>query len=463
MERRRFGSANGNRTRISALKGPRANRCTIAPQRKTTIFQLYGNHGRRAIGGFLRLCWFTSFSIPQSWGIVSEAGRGIRNRRTLLKQSLISGGVLLSGLHRISWPENPAGSDFAEQGVRIGLVPFSDEGAVAMDVPLGAELDGRLFTDLSSLTPEDAVTPTKTFYIRTRASKLLDISKLWSISLGGSAVKPAAVAVERLRKMAKPMGLRLMECAGNFRGAHFGMVSVAEWRGVPLQEVLDMAKPATPGARILISGFDQYASESRSSIPGASWIFTPEQLKTAGAFFATEMNSEALTPDHGAPVRMVIPDWYGCTCIKWVNEIAFVNDDAPATSQMQEYAGRTGQVGMPALAREYEPALIDYAAIPIRIEKWAVNGKIEFHVTGIQWGGSQKMDGLEIQFNAEESFAPVQGFKISMEGGWNFWRHVWTPQKPGRYLIRLRVKGPGVVARRLNSGYYMRSVEIKEI
>jgi hypothetical protein len=40
---------------------------------------------------------------------------------------------------------------------------------------------------------------------------------------------------------------------------------------------------------------------------------------------------------------------------------------------------------------------------------------------------------------------------------------VWTPQKSGRYLIRLRVKGVNVVARRLDSGYYMRSVEIQEI
>jgi DMSO/TMAO reductase YedYZ molybdopterin-dependent catalytic subunit len=394
---------------------------------------------------------------------VSRAGSGIRNRRTLLKQSLISGGVLLSGLHRVRWPENDADSDFTEQGVRLGVVPFSDASAVDMDVPLGAELDGRLFTDLSSLTPENAITPTKNFYIRTRASKLLNASKPWSISLGGSAEKPAAIPVEQLRKMAKPIGLRLMECAGNFRGAHFGMVSVADWRGVPLQEVLQIAKPAAPGGRILISGFDQYAYESRSSIPGASWIFTPEQLKAAGAFFATEMNSEGLTPDHGAPVRMVVPGWYGCTCIKWVNEIAFVNDDAPATSQMQEYAGRTGQVGVPVLARQYEPALIDYAAIPIRVEKWAVNGKTEFRVTGIQWGGSQKIDGLEIQFNADKGFVPVADFKISTEGAWNFWRHVWTPQKPGRYLIRLRVKGPDVLARRLNDGYYLRSVEIKEI
>jgi DMSO/TMAO reductase YedYZ molybdopterin-dependent catalytic subunit len=388
---------------------------------------------------------------------------GGATRRALLKGTLVSGSVFLSGLHRIRWPGDGTDSDPTEKGVRVGVVPFSDEGAISLDVPLGAELDGRLFTDLSSLTSENAITPTQNFYIRTRASKLLDISKAWSIAMNGSAETPSAMQVEQLRKTAKPMGLHLMECAGNFRGAHFGMVSVADWRGVPLQDILDRAKPSASGGRVLISGFDQYAYESRSSVPGASWIFTPEQLKISGAFLATEMNGEVLTPDHGAPVRLVVPGWYGCTCIKWVNEIVFVSDDALATSQMQEYAGRTMQAGVPAFAKEYEPAIIDYAAIPIRIEKWSANGRNEFRVIGIQWGGTKRLGGLEIQFNADESFVPVDDFQIGADGAWNFWKHVWVPQKAGRYLIRLRVKGADVVARRLNAGYYLRSVEIRDI
>lgn len=383
-------------------------------------------------------------------------------RRVLLKQTLISGSVLFSGLPRIASLFD-GNSDSPDHGVRLGLVPFSDEASVPMDQPLGAELDGRLFTDLSSLTPENAETPTRCFYVRTRASKLLDTARPWSIQVKGAAGKTSPIPVGQLRKMVTPMGLHLMECAGNFRGAHFGMVSVANWRGASLLELLEMTKPSARATRVLISGFDQYAAESRSSVPGASWIFTPEQLKNAGAFLATEMNGEALTLDHGAPVRLVVPGWYGCACIKWVNEIAFVSDDAPATSQMQEYAGRTMQVNVPALAREYEPALIDYAAIPIRVEKWAVNGKTEFHVMGIQWGGSHPIEGLEIQFNPEEAFAPVKNFRISPDGGWNFWTHMWTPQKPGRYLIRLRVTGEHVTARRLDAGYYARSVEITDI
>jgi DMSO/TMAO reductase YedYZ molybdopterin-dependent catalytic subunit len=385
------------------------------------------------------------------------------NRRELLRGSLTSAGLYLFGLHKLALPSLSLDVDPFRGGKRIGVVPFSDESDVPMGRPLGSELDGRLFTDLSALTPENSITPVGDFYVRTRASKLLDTNEPWSIQLGGMVDQPQTINLRDMEKIVRPMGVHLMECAGNFRGAHFGMLSVADWEGVPLAEVLKTVKVQPVGARVLVSGFDHYAGESRSSIPGASWIFTPEQLESAHAFLATKMNGQPLTPDHGAPVRLLVPGWYGCACIKWVNEISFVVDETPTTSQMQEYAARTMQEGIPALAKNYAPATIDFAAIPIRIEKWMVEGKTKFRVVGIQWGGSRPIDGLKIQFNSQEEFQSVEDLHFSTRESWNFWTHAWTPQKPGRYLIRLQLKDRSIVARRLSSGYYMRSVEITEI
>ncbi len=401
--------------------------------------------------------------MPQSQSLHPLVSSANTPRRTFLKQSLISGSLLISGLHKLPWPQTAPDSDALRGGSRVGIVPFAGEGKVPMGQLLGAELDGRLFTDLSLLTPENPVTPTNDFYIRTRASKLLDSTKPWSIQLAGLIEKPITLRAVDVEKMAKPMGLHLMECAGNSRSAHFGMLSVADWHGVSVQEILQGAKPTSSSARVLISGFDQYSSESRSSVPGASWIFTSEQLKTSGAFLATKMNGQPLTPDHGAPVRLLVPGWYGCACIKWVNEISFVPDDAPATSQMQEYANRTMQTGVPVLAKDYRPALIDLAAMPIRIEKWFVHGKIKFCVAGIQWGGSIPIEGLEIRLNPEENFVPVEDFQPSANDQWRFWSHVWTPQASGKYFVRLRPQGPNVIAPRLNSGYYERIIQITNL
>ena len=344
----------------------------------------------------------------------------------------------------------------------MGTVAFVDEGHPEMNAPVGEELDGRLFTDLSGLRLDDTDTPTSEFYIRTRASKLLPQTKSWVVRIDG-LVDASSLSVEDLRKRARPAGLHLMECSGNARFAHFGMISVAKWTGVAVADILQEVKVEPQAKRVLISGFDQYQTESASSVAGASWIFLLEELRSARAFLATEMNGQPLTADRGAPVRLVVPGWYGCTCIKWVDTITLVDDGAEATSQMKEYAARTHQKGVPALAKEYEPAVIDHAAMPIRVEKWLVGGKIKYRVVGILWGGTQPVKELQIRFNPEEDYVPVDHVSQKENDPWSFWTHAWSPKSPGTYSIRLMVKEPRVRTRRLDSGYYVRTVDVSEV
>lgn len=328
---------------------------------------------------------------------------------------------------------------------------------------IGSELDGRLFTDLSDLTPENSVTPTGEFFIRTRSSQLMDASTPWNIQVMGLVEKPMTVSAEALTERARPMGLHIMECSGNTRSAHFGMMSVAAWDGVPLQQILETAKPQRAGVRVLVSGFDRYQEESITSEPGASWIFKPDELFSSKAFLTTKMNGQPLRADHGAPVRLIVPGWYGCVCVKWVNQIEFVSDEAPATSQMREYAGRTMQTGVPSLARDYRPASVDIAAMPTRVEKWLVSGKIRYNVMGLQWGSSAPSQAIEIGFDSGERFVPVKNISPSPGSNWGFWSYAWSPPRAGKFTIRLRLKTATINARRLNSGYYDRSVDIAEI
>jgi DMSO/TMAO reductase YedYZ molybdopterin-dependent catalytic subunit len=385
-------------------------------------------------------------------------------RREMLKTSLAAGGATLLGFGDLRLPALARGArgDAAPEGRYLSLIEFVGEGLIPMETPMGAGLDGRLYTDLSSVTPDHPITPNEKFYLRTRASELLDDRKPWAIKVTGPLKRPREIGMPALGKMARPAGSHLMECSGNVRFAHFGMLSVADWAGIRVSEILDSARIDKPGSRVLISGFDRYPIPSSTSEPGASWIFTVDDLNSSKAFFATEMNGSSLTKDHGAPVRLVVPGWYGCTCIKWVNEITLVGEDVPVTSQMQEFAARTMQPGMPELAKEYRPPVIEQAAMPVRVEKWLVQGKITYRVQGIAWGGSRPVSGLEIRFNEAEDFIPVADFRQTSNDPWSFWMHPWTPKGPGTYSIQLRVKDNSVPARRLNSGYYVRSVEITE-
>src|SRR5438552_247707 len=393
-------------------------------------------------------------------------------RRDFGKQAVMCGGALLAGFERVHWPmPNVAGlEDRSEDrskdpfsgGRQLGTADFVNPRPLEMEAAQGTELDGRLYTDLSKLSPQELAIPTDEFYIRTRVSKLLPEPKSWRVRVDGLVEKLRNRTIEEFGIATKPMGLHLMECAGNGPLVHFGMISVASWGGVPLTDFLEGSGAKPYASRVLITGFDQYAAKSMSSVPGASWVFPTGELRAARAFLATEMNEKPLTEDHGAPVRLVVPGWYGCACIKWVTAVTFVDDTAKATSQMQEYAARTHQNSLPMLARDFQPATIDPAAMPIRVEKWVVEQKIKYRVVGIAWGGAAPVKTLMIRFNPEEDYVPLDNFAQSKNDPWTLWTHAWSPKEPGTYSIRLAAKDPSVRTRRLASGYYVRSVEISE-
>src|SRR5207244_2504018 len=103
---------------------------------------------------------------------------------------------------------------------------------------------------------------------------------------------------------------------------NFGLMSVANWTGFPLPAVIEQLAPRPAGQRVLVSGADP-AGPSLTSVPGASWIFSRAELEHA--VLAVQMNGAPLPRDHGFPARLIVPGWYGCACIKWVDRIDFVS------------------------------------------------------------------------------------------------------------------------------------------
>ena len=253
----------------------------------------------------------------------------------------------------------------------------------------------------------------------------------------------------------------MMECAGNSDPANFGLMSVASWAGFAMPAIIDQLPGNGRGRRVLVSGTDP-DGPSATSVAGAGWIFSRDQLERA--VLAVQMNDTPLPPDHGAPARLVVPGWYGCACIKWVDRIELVADDAPATSQMLEFAARTHQVPGATRAGDFAPAVIDTAAMPIRVEKWRVSDRIEYRITGIIWGGSTPTNALLIRFRSGGPWLRVDRCPMPTSTlMWSLWTHTWRPEAPGRYEIVLRVDDPSIRTRRLDLFFYVREIEISEV
>ena len=362
----------------------------------------------------------------------------------------------------------------AEEGGRVlGTIPFVGEGLLPLETSVGRGLGQRRAIDLTAVSPTTAVIPQDRFFVRTGCPHRLPDAAGWKVRLHGLIERPLEIAVEELRRQSAPQGAHLIECAGNSRNAHFGLISAARWSGVPLGRVLDRVRPEAGVTQVLVSGFDEHAEPDPGSVPGASWIFSLDQVRESGAFLATEMNGAPLSLDHGRPVRLVVPGWYGCAAIKWVDEIALLGDEAPATAQMREYAGRTHQDPAgprdaalmesgqrpegPALAKDFKAAVVDPAALPVRVEKLA-GGR--YRIRGILWGPRIPMGALRIRVDPTRDFAPVEEVEDGNGRTWSFWSHVFEPPRPGRYRIELKVVAPAVRTRRLDQGYYTREIEI---
>lgn len=359
-------------------------------------------------------------------------------------------------------PPAPRGcSDPFAGGEQQGVAAFVGESERPFEQAFGSGLDGRLITDLSRLEPTNLVTPNDAFYIRTRYPDLLVPESPWRIAVVGLPGDPVDLVLGDLLPMAASQGVHLIECSGNTRSSSFGLLSSAEWTGIRLLDAINQFNIPAGATRLLVSGFDEYSQPSERSTPGANWIFTFDELERTGAFLATEMNGAPLPADHGAPVRLVVPGWYGCTCIKWVNELRFVGDDEPATSQMREFASRTHQSGTPELARDYRPADIDLAAMPIRVEKWVVSGTVRYRVVGLQWGGTARTDRLEINFG-DGAWERICMASVS-PAPWALWEHPWRPTGTGVYPITVRTTDASIRTRRLDTSHYLREVEIDEV
>jgi DMSO/TMAO reductase YedYZ molybdopterin-dependent catalytic subunit len=166
------------------------------------------------------------------------------------------------------------------------------------------------------------------FFVRhnSRAVPRIDPAA-WRLRIEGSGLsRPSALTYDDLLGMPSVSVIRAIECAGNGRnffkvsqGAaipgtpwNLGGIGVAEWTGVPLRDVLERAG-VTRGARDVMP---EGADERRVSRP-----IPIEKAMADDTLLVYAMNGQPLPPDHGFPVRLLVPGWVGVSHVKWVQRI----------------------------------------------------------------------------------------------------------------------------------------------
>jgi sulfane dehydrogenase subunit SoxC len=215
-----------------------------------------------------------------------------------------------------------------------GVVPaFAQERPKGLVKPVPADLfiDFGLNQETRLETLRGYLTPASHFYVRNHAPTPTVDLKAWRLKVEGNGVgKPLELAFDDLLRLPSRSVTCFVECAGNGRGFfkevmgkpasgtqwRFGAIGVAEWTGVPLGEVLERAglKPGLPRdiLNVLIEGTDQ----GKVSRP-----ITVDKALEDDTLLAYAMNGEPIAPDHGFPVRAIVPGWVGINNIKWAGRV----------------------------------------------------------------------------------------------------------------------------------------------
>jgi DMSO/TMAO reductase YedYZ molybdopterin-dependent catalytic subunit len=266
----------------------------------------------------------------------------------------------------------------------------------------------------------------------------------WTLRLDGLLQRPARLGLEELRRMRARTVRTTLECAGNGRAQGSPRypsmpwleegVSTADWTGVPLSFLLDQLKVRGSTREIVFHGAD------RGFEGGIEHSFS-RSLPVAEAMrddvlLAYAMNGAPLPPQHGAPLRLVVPGWYGMASVKWLERIEAIDTAFDGVQQVRSYHFRqeASEMGIPC-ARMRVNSLMVPPGIPdfFGRRRTVDAGRVE--ILGRAWSGDGEVK--RVAFAVDGAWQDAFLEPAAAPHAWRRWRANWQASA-GRHELRCR-------------------------
>lgn len=266
----------------------------------------------------------------------------------------------------------------------------------------------------------------------------------WRLEVGGLVERPLSLSLQDLRAAPAVEVVATMECAGNGRARlepHVvsqpwleEAVGTACWRGAPLRPLLAEAGLRDGAREVLFTGLDR-------GVEGGEEQAYARSLSLADALgddvvLAYELNGAPLPPQHGFPLRLLVPGWYGMTSVKWLARITVL--DAPFGGYQMRRSYRLRQEedeeGAP-LARIRVRALMIPPGIPEFLSRTRVVAAGEHVLRGRAWSGEAEVAGVRVSTDGGETWAEAELEPGSLgRWAWRGWSFTWLAE-PGEHQL----------------------------
>lgn len=289
------------------------------------------------------------------------------------------------------------------------------------------------------------VMPTERFYVRNHFPVPQLDPRSWRLTIRGLVGRVVRLGLQDVLSMPSHSEVVTLECAGNGRSFlnprvdgeqwELGAVSTAEWTGAPLVRVLDLAGVQSAATSLIFRGADAGRVNGKANPIHFDRSLSLDQVRESGAFLAYAMNGEPLPLRHGAPLRLIVPGWYGVASVKWLTDTEVVDHPFCGYFQTEKYvyerdggAGRmvtepVGLMRVRALITEPQP------------DQFVAPGALA--IRGLAWSGVAPVAGVDVRIG-DGPWQPARLLGDGSRSRWQRWELITRIPDPGRVTIKAR-------------------------
>jgi DMSO/TMAO reductase YedYZ molybdopterin-dependent catalytic subunit len=267
----------------------------------------------------------------------------------------------------------------------------------------------------------------------------------WRLTISGE--RELELSLDDLRSRPAAEHTVTMECAGNGRARLeprpvsqpwiLEAVGTARWRGTPLRPLLEEAGFDGP-VEVLFTGLDRGVEGGEEQ--SFQRALPLEEALRDEVLLAYEMNGAPLPPQHGFPLRMVVPGWYGMTSVKWLSRIEFL--DEPFAGYQQSWSYRVRQTedeeGEP-LQRMQPRSLLVPPGIPEFFTRERTVRAGEVQLEGRAWSGHAPVAAVEVSDDGGATWSDAELEPAGEPWAWRGFTYRWEA-KPGEYVLCSRTR-----------------------
>jgi DMSO/TMAO reductase YedYZ molybdopterin-dependent catalytic subunit len=274
---------------------------------------------------------------------------------------------------------------------------------------------------------------------------LVDV-ETWRLQVGGLVERPLTLSLAELQARPRRTLAVTLECAGNGRSLLSPRplsqpwvqeaVGTADWTGTPLAPLLAEAGVAPNAAEVVFTGLDRgiqgdVEHDYERSLP-------LQDALGEDVLLAWAVNGVPLPPQHGFPLRVVVPGWYGMTHVKWLRSITVV--DEPFRGWQQEVAYRLreseDEQGTP-VTRILPRSLLVPPGIPDFLTRRRFLDAGPCVLEGRAWSGWAPVERVEVSTDGGRSWADAEVGAAPSRFAWSGWRYDWDAG-PGEHELVCR-------------------------